>query len=94
MLLSGAAFKAAFCDARSVRERKVQTCRRTTTAAAARAARVRRALRASGEQRCRRAANSPVPGRDARFECEHRFKHRPQAMRYVRCFELFDWKRI
>ena len=38
---------------------------RIRRAAAARVTRVRRTLRASGEQRCRRAANSLVPGRDA-----------------------------
>ena len=51
----------AFLDAR----KRVQTCRETMADAAARATRVRRTLRTSGEQRCRRAANSLVPGREA-----------------------------
>ena len=33
-------------------------------------------------------------GSRGRFECEHRFKQRFQAMRDMRCFELFDWKCI
>ena len=65
---------------------------KTTAVATARAARVRRTLRASGEQRCRRAANSRGAGPRGRFECEHRFKQRFQAMRNMRCFELFDWE--
>ena len=64
MLLSGAGFKAAF-STRDRYARKSVDMPKTTAVATARAARVRRTLRASGEQRCRRAANSPVPGREA-----------------------------
>ena len=64
MLFSGAGFKAAF-STRDRYARKSVDMPKTMAVATARAARVRRTLRASGEQRCRRAANSWVPGREA-----------------------------
>ena len=66
---------------------------RMRRAAAARVTRVRRAVRASGEQRCSRAANSPAPGREA-GSMRHLSKQRPEARGNVRCFELFGGKGI
>ena len=40
------------------------------------------------QARCQLAGAGPR----GRFECEHRFKQRFQAMRNMRCFELFDWE--
>ena len=67
---------------------------RIRRAAAARVTRVRRTLRASGEQRFQARGQFASAGPRRRFECEHRFKQRFQTMRDMRCFELFDGKRI
>jgi hypothetical protein len=57
-------------------------------------ARVRRTLRASGEQRCRRAANSPVPGRDAGSNASIDSSSDFRRCGTCAAFELFDGKRI
>ena len=93
MLLSGAGFKGAFWI-RSGRKNESADAPTMTMTAAAKARRG-----APCAARLRRASLQPRrqlvcagPGR--RFQCEHRFKQRSQARRNVRCFELFDGKRI
>ena len=65
MLLPGAGRLQSEFWVRSQRKMKDAETPRISRAAVTRAMRVRRTWRASGEQRCRRAANSPVPGREA-----------------------------
>ena len=53
---------------------------------------MRRALFASGEATLQARCQFAGAGPRGRFEGEHRFKQRFQAMRDMRCFELFEWE--
>ena len=93
MLLSGCGIQSRIFDSRWLKDEK---CRHAENdeGCGCESARVRRTLRASGEQRCRRAANSAVPGREAGSNASIDSSSDLRRERNMRCFELFDGKHI